>query len=126
MKLQLLSLTLLVLTNSGCVTVKEATLCSAAAVLPAGANCSRLIGPEVEQIGFDDYVDFLEAKDDRPDPANPGQTLPAKPAAVCMSADDFSNIKTEIEILCRMAGKRCSYEVRGQLDNLGIVVEHGD
>lgn len=57
---------------------------------------------------LEEYIEFLEAQPETPE-------HPAKAAAVCMSAIDFGNMKTELETACRMLGNRCSYAVRRML-----------
>lgn len=54
-------------------------------------------------------MDILLAQPERPDPDNPGQTLPAHGAAIFMSAADFTAFKTEHETMCRELGKSCTY-----------------
>lgn len=125
-KLPWLSLSLLALISSGCITIREKEFCAVAGVMPAGAICTKFLGAARRFMTFDEYIEFLEARDERPDPANPGQTLPAKAAAISMSAEDFKEFKTEHEVMCRMLGKKCKYQFTDTVENLGIVVESDD
>lgn len=59
-------------------------------------------------LNHDAWFDFLYAQPERPDPAHPGQTLPAKGPAVCVSSIDWAKNETAIAQLC-IHGK-CSYE----------------
>lgn len=111
--MRLLSLFGLALLCSACnVVVPNVRICHVAGVLDAGSNCAETNTGTTSEMNFDETLDFLEAQPERPDPATPGQMLPARGAAACMSADDFGRLKTSIELACRMLGKRCTYEMR--------------
>lgn len=58
------------------------------------------------------FIDFLEAKPDSP------PDHPAKAAAICMSANDFNDLKTSLEQLCRKLGNRCNYELKKAIQNM--------
>ena len=98
-------LSLLVLAASGCVHVQDAQTCAVAGVLSAGGICSHLLTPETSDMTFEQFVAFLEA-----DPAT------GKGAAICMSATDWNNMKTELEQACRELGNSCSLSTRRLLN----------
>lgn len=101
----LLCLSLLSLINSSCVTIKDKKVCAVAGVLSAGANCSNFISNDTEEMSFDQFLDFLEPRIETP-------TSTGKGAALCMSSEDFGEMKTEIETMCRMLGDRCAYSTK--------------
>jgi hypothetical protein len=74
-------------------------------------NCieTHLIGSGYAILDESHCTDILLAEDVRPDPDNPGQTLPAHGAAIFMSADTFNAFKAEHEVMCRELGKTCVY-----------------
>jgi hypothetical protein len=84
------------------VTIRDATTCSVAGQLSAGAICSHTLTSVTADLTLDQFIDFLEAK-----AAENGK--PAKGAAICMPSADFAEMKTELETACRELGKRCSY-----------------
>lgn len=84
---------------NSCVTVQDALFCTVAGEMSAGANCSHLISSDTEKKTFDQFMDFLDAS-------------PSKGSAICISAEDLKVMKTELEQMCRMLKKRCSYQVQ--------------
>jgi hypothetical protein len=102
LKLLLVSLPLLI---SSCVTIQDAEFCSPAGTVSNGAICSHLLNSETNTKTFNDFLFWLEAAPKTP-------TTPEKSAAICMSAIDFNAFKTELEVACRMLGKRCSLSTK--------------
>lgn len=101
---------------SGCVTVVPNTrACTAAGPLSAGMICAETLSDKTSELTFDEAIEFLEAQPERPDPNEPGATLPARAGAICQSADDWNKQKTALEQACRRLGRKCSYEVRSAL-----------
>jgi hypothetical protein len=118
----LLYLVSLVLVATSCVTIKEGTACAVAGKLSAGGICSHLISDKTGHLSFSEMIDFLEAQPERTCVPVPGMSvcaddqsmgiavkLSARGAALAMSADDWGTMKTELEVACRMLGKRCTY-----------------
>ena len=99
---------IIMLTFTGCVTVQDKKFCSVAGVLSAGANCTHFLTNEKEEMNFDQFLEFLEPRYATP-------TTTEKGAAVCFSSDDFTAMKNEVEIMCRMLGDRCSYATQKAL-----------
>src|SRR5437660_1361619 len=91
--------------------IKDARTCSVAGKLIAGGICSHTLTQETDNLTFDQFIDFLEAQGERPDPVNPKKTLPERGAAICMSSEHFGQMKTAMEEMCRQLGSRCSYEI---------------
>jgi hypothetical protein len=101
---------------SGCATtVPNTRVCAVAGVLTAGADCAHTLSDETESLTLEQFIDFLEPAPERPDPAHPGQVLPARGPAMCQSADDWGKAKTALEQLCEKAGSRCTYEMKQKL-----------
>lgn len=65
---------------------------------------------------MDQFLDFLEAQDARPDPNDPSNILPAHGAALCMSAADWTQMKMELEEACRELGDHCTVEMQNALN----------
>jgi hypothetical protein len=59
-------------------------------------------------LDHDEWFDFLYAQPERPDPKNPGKSLPAKGPAVCVSSEHWAKNETAIAQLC-IHGK-CTYD----------------
>lgn len=93
-------------------TIRDGKVCSVAGTLSAGAICAHTLTSETNDLSMDEFLDFLEAEPERPDPNNPSQTLPAHGAALCMSPADWNLMKTELEQACREMGTRCTLAVQ--------------
>lgn len=109
---RLLSLVFCVTALSGCVTIPNTRSCQVAGVLNAGMICAESLTDHTSDMTLSQAIDFLEPQAERPDPENPGKTLPARAGAICRSADDESKLKTALEEACRELGSRCSYEIQ--------------
>jgi len=113
-----LSFLLLVLFSfAGCdpgesIEIKDGTTCAVAGKLSAGLNCAHLRSDATFELDFNHAIEFLEARPERPDPDHPGQTLPAKGAAICLPSADYATVATELELACRLLGKQCTYETQ--------------
>lgn len=106
----MLCLLSLSLAGSSCQSIKvtDKRACSAAGLVSLGGICTHTLTSEKEVLSFDQWIDFLEAQEAT-------QNSPAKGAAVCMSSIDWGAMKTELEIACRMLGKRCTYELKAHI-----------
>ncbi|MBK9392051.1 MAG: hypothetical protein IPN68_18380 [Bacteroidetes bacterium] len=91
--------------------VPDTEVCAVSGKISAGGNCVRTLSPETRQLGFDEFLDFLEASEEILNPD--GSVLrPAKGAALCQSSDDFNKIKTTLEQACYLLKKRCTFEMQ--------------
>lgn len=68
---------------------------------------------------FEQGIEWLEPQPERPDPQNPGKILPARAGAICRSDEDFTRQKIAIEQACALLGKRCTPELRAEIDRYG-------
>lgn len=93
-------------------TIPNTKLCSAAGIMSAGGICSETQTEKTYDLTLEQWIDFLEDQPERPDPAHPGETLPAHAAAICQSAQDWDANMTALEVACRRLGKYCGYELR--------------
>lgn len=91
--------------NSSCVTISDATFCAVAGDLSSGGICSHLLTPATSDLTEDQFLTFLEAS-------------PTKAAAICMSAQDFGTLKTELELACRELGSSCSYQTQAVIKKM--------
>lgn len=134
------------LASSSCVTVQDGNACSVAGKLTAGGVCAKFISDQTHLLSFSEMIDLLEAQGERTcvpvghmsQPDKDGSTqwvmdlpvcdddqthgtamkLPARGASVIMPTDDFGNLKTEAEEMCRELGKRCSKAAQKVLERL--------
>lgn len=113
---------LLSLLLSGCtVTIPNIKLCSTAALMSAGADCSETLTDTTSELTLDQWLEFLEPQLEKID-VN-GVVTPARGSAMCMSSDDFSKLKTAMEQLCRKVGSACSPEQKKTISDVGNRVE---
>lgn len=98
----LLSLSISVL-FSGCVTVRDGVVCTAAGQVSDGAVCSHTIQDKTFDMTFEEYIAFLEPQPETSD-------SPGRGGAVCMSSEDFQNMKTALEQACRYLGNKCKFQ----------------
>lgn len=115
----LINLALLNFTAS-CVSVeiKDTKDCAVAGDLRAGMICTHTLNDTVERMDLQHSLDWLQPQNQRPDPDNIGQTLPAHGAALCRSANDYLEAKNELEEACRILGKRCTLEMQKTIDHM--------
>jgi hypothetical protein len=96
----------LLLCISGCasnpvqpdIIIQDSTVCSASGIVSAGANCAHTLSSETSQLTLDQFMNFLEA-----------QQNPSKAPAICMSANDWSQLDTAIKSMCRELGGKCAF-----------------
>lgn len=86
--------------------------------MSAGASCAESLTGKVTELNLDEFIAMLEPQPERPDPANPNKTLPARGGAVILSADDFNAERTALEQACRELGSRCSLQVKNALQKI--------
>lgn len=92
------ALSLLSLSLTSCITVPNVEVCSTAGLISDGAVCSATNTGQTSALTFDQFVNFLEASQS-----------PAKAASVCMSASDFSRVKTALQQACKEA--HCEFDL---------------
>jgi hypothetical protein len=124
-KLILLSLCILTVLNISCATdgvvVPNTEACTVAGVIAAGAICAETITGKTRDMSMDEFFDFLEPREEQPDPTNPGHTLSSRGGAICQSVDDWNSQKTALEIACRILGKNCTYEIKQAIEGMNAV-----
>lgn len=120
MKTKLHFLTLLSLLLSGCsaIQVQDTVVCATAGIMAAGGSCAHTLTEETYDLDLNGWLDFLEPKAEFTDPIT-GKVTPARGAALCQNADDWNKIKTSLEQACKILGKRCTYEQRKALKDVG-------
>ena len=106
--------------TTACVTIKDARTCSVAGTLLAGGICAHTLTSQTEDLSMDDFLNFLEAEPEKPDPNDASKTIPAHAAAICMSAEDWNTMKTELELACRQMGSHCSYATKLLIQKLRV------
>lgn len=100
MNARLLWLSLFISILSGCAIIQpNVKLCSVAGVMSAGADCVNTLDDKNEELNLDQWITFLEP-----------QLTPPRGAAMCLSSEDFSKIKTFIDQACAKLGTSCKQE----------------
>jgi hypothetical protein len=102
---------LLGLTLNSCVKIPNLKVCSVAGTMSAGSICADTLRPNTYDMTLEETIEFLEAQPERPDPTNPNNKLPARGAAIFMSADDWNRMKTALDEACRELGSHCTPEI---------------
>ena len=118
---------------NGCVTeqIQDARTCAVAGNLSGGGICSHLIGSETNDLTFKEMLDFLSPQKARTCVPVPGMSvcaedqskgtpvaLKSRGAALALSSDDAYTMLTEVAVMCRMLGRRCSLATKQVINNL--------
>lgn len=103
--LQKLGLLLLLSLSVSCssVLIKNTELCAVAGDLSAGAICANTLKPDTRDMTLDEFIVFLSPNE-------------KKGAAICTSSHDFNEMKTSLEVACRLLESKCSYELKQTID----------
>lgn len=102
-----LTLILLAITFSGCqVVLKNLKVVTPKYPIEQGAIVGETVTKKVYEISVEEFLEFLLAK-----PPNKG-------AASCLSSEDYTEMKTELEQACRELGSKCSIETQDMLQSL--------
>lgn len=115
---RLLLLFAITLLSSACVSIPNVKECTAKGRLRFGALCGESNTGVKSKMTAEEYVEFLEPEDERDDPEHPGQKLPKRAGAVCISAEDHNKRKTALEQACRLLGSRCSFELKQAIQGM--------
>lgn len=107
----------LLLSLSGCVTIRDTKFGSVAGRLTEGCDFYHTLTDEYEHLSFSECIEALEPQPERPDPKKPGKTLPQRAGAIIMPAEDYNRQHEDIEEACHELGGRCDFEVKKALEN---------
>lgn len=105
----LLSLMLLAACN---VEIPDVEICGTSGLMTAGGDCSHTLSDSTRQLNLDEWIAFLE-----PD------VTTGRGAALCMSSDDFTKLKTALDKACVKLGRWCSKEIKEQAQKTTARVE---
>lgn len=94
------------------VSLPDVRVCAVAGQMSAGMDCAYTNSEKTEEMNLDQAVAFLEPQLD-----------PARGAAMCMSSEDFSKLKTAIEQLCKKVGAACSKEAKENIERVSQNVD---
>lgn len=84
-------------------------------------DCANTLSPETSELTFAQTVEFLEPQ---PEFTNPeGVHFPARGAALCQSAEDWTKLKIVIEQACLKLGKGCTKEAKENIAQVSLVME---
>lgn len=100
--------------------------CTPAGRLSLGMLCADTISGTTWVLDYDHSIDMIEARPERPDPDNPGQTLPAHGGSVIQTSSDYSKIKTTLDEACRALGNDCTEEMKQTSESMGIVLKYAN
>lgn len=103
--------------NSCAYTIPNIEICSGVSGVPGvGALCQNTNTDDRRRLTVEEWLEFLYAKPERPDPKNPGKTLPEKGPAMCASSVDYAKNETAIAELCVKI--KCTYEQKKALERM--------
>ncbi len=115
-------LSLFLLLNLSCaVQVPNVKACATAGVFSAGADCVTTISGEHTELSFDQWLEFLEPQPEKK--KDDGSVIPERGAAVCLSSDDWTSLKTAIMKLCEKVGTWCKKEEKEKIDAVATNIE---
>lgn len=110
-------------------TIHNSTQCSVAGSITAGGICSHLLTTDTLDLTEREFIDMIKAQPDRvcvpvkglnicSDDQSSGLAihLPARGASILMFSDEWGEMKTELAMLCRMAGRKCKSWVQDMLE----------
>lgn len=103
---------------ASCATIPNSIVCTPAGLVTLGGICGETQTSKTWDLTFEEFIYFLEAQAEHPDPNEPTHTVPAKGAAMCQSSEDYQKQKTALETACRLLGPRCSYEIKKQIKTM--------
>lgn len=103
------------LVNCAGIVVPNTEACAVAGIWSAGLSCANTLSPATRDLDLAGMIEMLEPQPERPDPANPGQNLPARAGAIIQSAEDWNKMKTALEQGCKLLKRRCTYEMKEAL-----------
>lgn len=116
------SLALLLSSCSGLgITLPDTKVCAVAGRLTAGMDCANTISPETSELSFAQAVEFLEPQPEFTNAA--GVHFPARGAALCQSAEDWTKLKTVIEQACLKLGKSCTKEAKENIAQVSFAMD---
>lgn len=93
---------LFALTLSACsVQIPNVVVCSTAGYMSAGADCAESLSDETKVLTLDEWIAFLEPNIET-----------GRGAALCLSSEDFTKLKTALDQACSKLGRWCSKEIK--------------
>ena len=110
-KLWLTLLSLCALTSCTKVEIPNITVCTVAGRLRAGALCAESLSYKTYNLSYEAFLRRLE-------PAAATKTEPARAGYMCMTATDFSRMKTALQQACVAMKKKCTYELQAALQHV--------
>lgn len=120
--LNLFNFTLLL---SACtVSVPNTKVCTVSGFMAAGADCVWTLSDEVQFMTLDEFIQFLEPREEHVDPNDPSKIIPAYEGAICQTGQDWGKQKTALEQACEKLGTSCSYEMKKKLHQVSSRVDN--
>jgi hypothetical protein len=119
------TLLVLVLLVSACKTISipNTEVCAVAGVMSAGANCAETLSEKTREMTLDEFLEFLEPKEELRDEKT-GKIIQAERApAICQSATDWNALKTSLETACEKLGNSCTYDIRESISKMTRAID---
>lgn len=118
------SLGLVLLASScGTLTIQDERACAAAGKVLGGANCTHTLSDEMEKLTFAEFLEFLQASPEHPDPKDPTKKIPARGAAIAMLPDAWNRMKTDLELACRLMGPSCTFDIKAKIQSASKAID---
>ena len=82
----------------------------------AGMNCADTLTPNTREMTLEETIKFLEPQE--PILSESGEVIiPGRSGAICQSSEHYNEIKTDLEVACKKLGKRCTYEMKENIES---------
>ena len=103
------------LLSSCATTIPDIEVCVPTEDFPGiAALCQNTNSDSHRRLTPPQFIDFLYAQPERPDPENPGKKLPEKGPAMFVSSRDYASNEGALAKLCQKAP--CSYEQKKDIE----------
>lgn len=106
------TLSLALLSSCTGLQLKNQSVCSVAGIMAAGMNCANTIEGDPYEMDLEQTLKFLEPSHEE-----------NRAGAMCMSAADFSSMKTTIDLACELLGSSCTIEFRKKIEQISTNLE---
>ncbi len=91
-----------------CHKIHDTEVCSVAGIMSAGMDCVHSQTDSARALNLQETIDFLE-----PQIPDPKTKKPGRAGAMCMSAEYFNLMKTDLDVICEKIS--CSDEIKQEI-----------
>lgn len=96
--------------SCGTVKIPNTEVCTIAGKLSHGMICAETMTSNTRDLTFEESLEFLEASEDRG-------------AALCQSSKHWNDIRTTLEIACKLLGKKCKKKLKKSIRKFSNTVK---